>query len=463
MGLLDIYGLKLIEYLGRGSIYLSDDAPSLLVEFECIQLHTSDIYAHIKILEKIDPKIFHNKNFIKYLQGNLSDGRSFSSIGPTWVKEWNYSSISNNGAVNVEGTLILSEVVIKSVNDGGGSAPLKYRFYLTNLRYIGTEMQWLTPNHSHGILPLEIEDLTLTIFPYSFDDKFEKEMCSTKACRVISYLETALNDNFAEEKLLRIIENLCYIFSFAKGTEISWPYYHVVNEFGEITKSIHRSCVTSNFGSWELIPFNSPDIFKKFVQNVYGNYVAVCREYELNKIIQTIVHSKLDNSFLELRALNASSATDVLRGRWSKLNKKSKILYNEKFKKCSKLIEKSINDLEAHGVTNNQIRLMSKKLPELNRPSLNDVLKEMSATIGANISPDQIDSFIKTRNKLVHEGCFATDNQFAELRNTIFIIDSLILKIIGYQGPYIDCRSWNWIKSEQEDRSLPIDQMEINK
>jgi hypothetical protein len=110
---LDIYGLKLTEYHGRGSISLSDDAPSLSVEFECIQLHNSDIYAHIKSLDEIDLKLIHNRNSIKYLRGNLSDGRSFSSIGPVWVKEWNFSSISNKGAVNVEGTLILSEMVIK--------------------------------------------------------------------------------------------------------------------------------------------------------------------------------------------------------------------------------------------------------------------------------------------------------------------------------------------------------------
>ena len=54
---------------------------------------------------------------------------------------------------------------------------------------------------------------------------------------------------------------------------------------------------------------------------------------------------------------------------------------------------------------------MTKKVSELNRPPLNDVLKMMIDDIGADISVNDINDFKKNRDNLVHDASFATERK----------------------------------------------------
>lgn len=269
----------------------------------------------------------------------------------------------------------------------------------------------------------------------------------TKTCTVTSYLEISFNES-SHEEILVLVANLCSLLSFAKGTEITWPYYQEVDDTGNIIASIHRSCISSNFGVWELIPHNSLDL-KPFVETTFDGYVRLLDEYQLNEIIHTIVRSKLDGSFLELRALGITSAIDVLRGRWAKTHGRIRISSRNKFDKCKILLRNSINDLARLEIRQDQINQMLNKMPELNRPSLGDVLKEMVVDIRAGVSEDEIEVFTRTRNKLVHESHFATDDTYQEFLNIIYLADQLVIALLDYQGPYIDCRN-----SSRVQRSL---------
>jgi hypothetical protein len=437
MSPLEVYGPPLVEYTGKGSL-IFDEVTQVLVDFRCIQLHNADIYVHVNFLESVDLNIINNIYLINLIQGHLDDGRSFKSVGDAWLTELN---ITSDGNTRVEGLMILSQIDIDLAETDSNKMPTKSKFYLTNLRFLGSKMHWPTPSKAYRILPLEIKGLNVTIFPVEKYKKLEKEMCATKACTVTSFLEIPYNI-LSKEAILNFVANLCSLLSFAKGTEIIWPYYQEVDDLGTVITSIHRSSITSNFGSWEIIPFNNPTDLKTFLETSYGKYIALSNEYRLDKIFHTIVRSKLGGSFLELRALNVSSSIDVLRGRWSKSHDRVKITPATKFKKCKELLKILINDFVRLGVTNDQVDQMLNKIPELNRPSLKDVLKEMVIDIGSDISINQIELFIKTRNKLVHESCFATDNQYQEFVNIIYLADNLVMTLLDYQGPYIDCRTW---------------------
>jgi hypothetical protein len=448
---LEIYGPPLVEYKGKGSIVF-DEVTQIPVEFKCIQLHNADIYSHVNFIENTDFRLINGRSHVKSIQGYLDDGRSFKSIDGALLTEW---TITVKGSTHAEGLLILSGIEIKLIENSHTKIAIKSKFYLTNLRFLGLENHWLSPTHGYRILPLEIRGQSITIIPGMNYDKLVKEMRATEACTVTSYLETPIN-NLSKEEILELVANLCSILSFAKGTEVTWAYYEEVDDVGTVITSIHRSSITSNFGSWELIPHNNPTDIKIFIEATYERYILLLNKYRLDRIFHTIVQSKLGGSFLELRALNMSSAIDVLRGRWAKLNGKTKITSTNKFKNCKKMLKTLINDFVRVGVCSNQIDKMLNKIPELNRPSLGDVLKEMVVDTRSEITTDQIETFIKTRNKLVHEGTFATGEEFKEFRNIIYLADHLIMALLDYRGPYIDCRSWKRVtrQSISKDDSI---------
>jgi hypothetical protein len=436
---LDVYGPPLMEYQGNGSL-IFDEATQLQVDFKCIQLHNGNIYVHVKFLETVSFNIFNiilNRNRIQAIRGYLEDGRFFKSIGDALAPEWN---ITNEDNVRVEGLLLLSQIEIEFIKTETIQVATKSRFYLTNLRFLGP-------------MPLEIKGLDITIFPNEYYKKLKEEMCATKACTVTSYLEIS-HSALSKEAVLDVVANLCSLLSFAKGTEIIWPYHQEMDETGTVILSVHRSSITSNFGTWEIIPHNNPTDLKIFIETIYERYIDLSKDYELNKIIHTIVISKLDGSFLELRALNVTSAIDFLRGRWAKIHGRVKIVPSNKFKKCKKSLNSLINDFIKIGITTDQTNQILNKIPELNRPSLKETLKEMAVDIRSDISTDQIELFTTTRNKLVHEACFATHNQYQEFVNIISLVDNLIMTLLGYQGPYVDCLSWERVARLQTGKDI---------
>jgi hypothetical protein len=449
---LDVYGPPLMEYHGNGSL-IFDETTQLQVDFKCIQLHNGNIYVHVKFLETVGFNIILSRNRIEAIHGYLEDGRFFRSIGDALAPEWN--RFTNEGRVRVEGLLILKQIKIELIDNGTTSVATKLKFYLTNLRFIGSEMHSLTTNIQCGILPLEINGLNITIYPDINYDKLVKKMESTKTSTVTSYLEIYLNI-LSKEDILALVANLCSLLSFAKGTEIIWPYYQEVDDTGKVITSIHNDCISGNFGSWELIPYNALDL-KPFLETTYNKYVRLSNEYELNEIIHTIVSSKLDGSFLELQALNITSAIDVLRGRWAKSHGRIQITSKINFDKCKKLLRILIKDFVKLKIRPDQVSQMLNKIPELNRPSLRDVLTEMVDDIGAEVSIDQIEAFTKTRNKLVHESHFATENQYPEFTNIIHLADLLIITLLGYQGPYIDCRNWRRVRGSSTSENVGYD------
>ncbi|MDD2755943.1 MAG: hypothetical protein PHS80_10495 [Methanothrix sp.] len=443
---LDVYGPPFMEYQGKGSL-IFDEATQVQVDFRCIQLHNSKIYAHVHIIEMIDFNIINNKNRIDAIRGLLEDGRLFESIGDVLVQEW-ITSIGDS--TSVEGLLIISQIRIESKKNGTTLLATRLKFYLTNLRFMGSKSYWPKPNIGLLKLPLEINGLNITIYPYINYDKLVKKMELTKTSTVTSYMETDLI-NLSKKDLLTLVAKLCSLISFAKGTAIICPCYQEVDDTGSVIASFHRSCITSNFGTWELISQYSSDL-KQFIETTFNTYVRLLDEYKLNKIIHIIISSKLDTSFLELKALASVSAIDVMRGRWAKSHGKIQITSRTKFDICEKQLKDLIKNFEKLEICPDQINQMIKKIPELNRPSLADVLKEMVFDIQANISEDEIVAFTKTRNKLVHESHFATEDSYQEFSNIIYLADQLIIALLNYQGPHIDRRSWRESKSHQ-----PID------
>jgi hypothetical protein len=70
----------------------------------------------------------------------------------------------------------------------------------------------------------------------------------------------------------------------------------------------------------------------------------------------------------------------------------------------------------------------------------------MAKDIDADISGEEINKFVTTRNLLVHEARFATEDKYLEFRGLLHLADLIILALLGYKGQYVDCRTWKRTK-----------------
>lgn len=435
--MLEVYGPSIIEYKGTGHLFY-DLTNSLQLRFECVQLHNGDIYIHLTSSEDIDPGSvifigpFLRGHHLDKIEGRLNNGMIIKSVGPVHGLK---SSISSD---KFEILLLLSQIEAAHETSDMQKNPNVIRFSLTNLRFIGD----ISPELRVASLTFTVEDVRIIIRQVPNYNEIEKTMNATKNCTVTSYLDIPYDDNISKQ--IDLVDNLCDLLSFALGTRITWPYYQILDRDGVVLTSFHRNCITTNFGSVVLInPDNRTDL-RHFIESTYSSYVKLKPKYELRSILDTIVRSKLSTDFIELRALYICSAVDVLRGKWSNMNGHSEIVKKRYFKNKYGELQKVVAQFARtqFSATDTQIEHMTKKVSELNRPPLNDILKMMINDIGADIPVNDINNFKKNRDKLVHDASFETENKVDDFFNIIYFADRLLLSLLGYSGPYYDVRTW---------------------
>ena len=225
---------------------------------------------------------------------------------------------------------------------------------------------------------------------------------------------------------------------------------------GNIITTHHRNSITSNYGSIGVIDSRNPTDLKTFVESTYDKYERLDEHQMFRNVLRTIVRTKLDGSFAELRALQIASAIDVLVGGWSRLHNRTSIFVPTVFKKGVDGLKKVVQEyvISSLDATDEQIDELRLKIQELNRRSFRANLREMIKEFGPSISEDEIGDFVKSRNSLVHAGHFATDIPSTELFKMFHFADRLVLAVLGYRGAFLDCQSWQTVQATANDGNL---------
>jgi len=134
------------------------------------------------------------------------------------------------------------------------------------------------------------------------------------------------------------------------------------------------------------------------------------------------------------------------------------ILHESEFRKLRIKLERLIKSETLQGSNSKMKRrrdLVYSKIPELKRRAFRDMVKEIISPdhIGLPLSDDELKLFVRSRNSLVHKGDFYCntannrDRQTCPPKQTatdeyfflVNVLDRMFLKILGYQGIYIDC------------------------
>ena len=163
--------------------------------------------------------------------------------------------------------------------------------------------------------------------------------------------------------------------------------------------------------------------YQEVLQTSYEEFIIILTEIP-NKRKMTGHHHSFKSEFRKLRIkLKHLIKSEILQGSSSKMKRRRDLVYS--------------------------------KIPELKRRSFRDMVEEITSPdhISLPLSDDELELFVRSRNSLVHKGdlyCNTANNrdrvtcppkqtpadEYFFLTN---ILDRMFLKILGYQGIYIDC------------------------
>jgi hypothetical protein len=87
---------------------------------------------------------------------------------------------------------------------------------------------------------------------------------------------------------------------------------------------------------------------------------------------------------------------------------------------------------------------LNRRLEHLLTPTLRDSLALASRLLGAGVADEEIEHFVNVRNDLAHDMKLNPDrgvDLHLQYRRVRQIVDRLVLGLLKYSGPFVDCRS----------------------
>lgn len=430
------YPLYLAFYQGSGTLTLGTQQ-TITCTFEVGQLKKGDIFLTCKNLKPDFPSLlFYTTNppVVMRFDGITNKGFHLSSMGEIIV---------TGNILTTEVTCWLRTLSVDMVKD---SVPYQVHYGLTNV---------LIP----GPFPLHVEHAgvatKLLVKPVEHYENIVDHIRLLKMVDITCEAISLLADRTKTEQLTEVVDNLCYLLSVAQGTKISWLYQTFSSATGEILSRIHQSHVTKVFKANALIPrYHIP----AFVEGIYSAYVANRERYQLNtRIIDLYLDAIAENDYLQVRGIKLTIALEAMKAVFANLQvdcvgenllngSAFKRLQREVYKQMPSFLEKT--DLSSIEGLTEKIR---DKLPELNRRAFKDLLDDIFERIHFQINEEEKKRFIQSRNKLVHEGRFHCEAEAQKAQESAShqemvleffflasIVDRVVLKLLGYQGLYMD-------------------------
>ena len=457
--LLAEYGECLSIYRGHGTLTF-EDGNKFDCQFEAGQLTNGEVLLLCDFLPPLPTCL--SISATKF-EGTTSEG--FRICATKAFTELSYlPDIPIDRSSGVWAAFYIREVTVQMAEDERRQF---LHFGITNFDFIGTEPTRRSDNLFYRTLPLDLQSdsrsTRLLIKPLDQYEKIMRRVQTLKSidvpCEVIA--EIPADGDVAV--VTEVVDDLCYILSVARGTKIQWVYCDSYNAVGSLVSRKHCSRITKPYCPLTIIHLVSSGgrETKTFIEQTYKAYVAKRESYKLSKgTIDAYLDAKAEADYLEMRGIKLAVAMEILKAVFIELPDapmKEYIIEDKKFKELSPYLCKAMDEfLQAEKIDRDSRKAMcnNKKVLELNRRSFAYFLKKLCRHIDLRIGEDDIKLFVQCRNKLVHDGrfycaiatpdeqneCKPLPSKSHEYRFLVNFLDRVFLKLLGYNGPYIDWR-----------------------
>jgi hypothetical protein len=261
-------------------------------------------------------------------------------------------------------------------------------------------------------------------------------------------------------KLIELVDDICYLLSVKNGTKISWVYYNVRDKNGKTIVRKHVSKVTKAYQSLNIFYCCEKSSVQtiKFLEDSYPYFMKYRDLLRLKRgVIDAYLDAKAEADYIETRGGKIALAIEFLKNEYlaSKGENSEYIFPPQEFKKSiSSISDAMVNALKLRGLSDqSKIRLISgeKKIEGLNRRSFGSILRALIKEFHVSVTPDEITLFIKCRDSLVHRGnfycktsrsddireCEPLPSYMFEYFFMVNVLDRIFLRIIGQDDSLI--------------------------
>lgn len=255
------------------------------------------------------------------------------------------------------------------------------------------------------------------------------------------------------EGVTKAVDEVCYLLSVALGSKVQWISMAEGTVGGRSIRTHHYSRITKRYGSLHVIDPRSNEI-ADYLRMVSGDGAKPARERVgvSEAVLDAYLDAKAESDFLQLRALKLVVSVEMLKAEYLSASGVSHLVIGQDLFQTLVPDLKKVMKLKLPNVTAIDRAALYANLAGLNRAPFNKQIQGLCTAVGMPLFEGELERFVSSRNKLVHEGRFycerATErektklpplaSQSAEYFWLLHFVDRLFLRGLGYEGPYID-------------------------
>lgn len=265
-------------------------------------------------------------------------------------------------------------------------------------------------------------------------------------------IKTKLN-NYEEVK--NIVEDICYLLTLAKGTDIiPAQIFHykkgkqIWAQFLSIGKRPYRRDSL-------ILSLPSEDIVK-FLEETYPPFVKYKDSFGLPALINLYIAMK-SAFYLELRCLIGYTLLETLGDNMQEFYKNN----NDPIESNIALALEDFKKLlpSNHNLNDEDIQKILSKINRYKNPTLQDIIQRIKKDFKFKQNPNE-EKLFSYRKYFVHKGKFPPDeNNLRIYHKIIHFVDRILLSILGYTGKYCDITSG--YRPKQLEYEQPSSSVEI--
>jgi hypothetical protein len=426
----------LVQYNGSGRLALADgtNAPC-----EFVAGHLADGLV-LLACDFAPPYIFPFPAAPTSFTGTLHGGQP---LGADALTEVTYLADPPTGRA------FMAREIVVGLEDAGAA---QARFALTNFRFL--------------VLPLRLsqpggEVIEVVIVPRQDYGKTDRVLGAVGGITVTcdAVIRTAARVDRAPAR--RVMDDLCYVLSVARGTKVQWVAESLATDDGAVVQTSLCNRVTKPVTRLPTIDprAGARDETRRFIETAFPRYVALRDSHRLALgTIDTYLDARAEGDYLEVRGAKIGVALEALKDvflRQRSFPVSEFILAQEDFARLRVPIREALRRVLAeHDVAAAQRGQIYRHIAALNRTAFSEILRGILQEFGLAIDNQDVRLLIASRNKLVHTGRFYADAAGAaerqelpplpSVRDEFFFLlsflDRCFLRLLGYDGPWIDWR-----------------------
>ncbi len=316
------------------------------------------------------------------LCGHTDKGLKVFGKGPHWNRTWGASPDTVHEAITY-----FSHYRFWTLNVGEAdwSKAHSIKFAITNFLFCDNGGPYWC-----NALNLKLDGLNISFQRVASYDNVVNSVDRGEETEVTCELVIEVADR-SQKEIIKVATSICDLLTIAKSRKINWINYKVYDANSSIIFTSHQSRLTDPNNGYELIDFKRPRTAVTYLEQCYPAYKRfdLCHPAMLNGVASMMSDSNATRFPLS-RALVMFSVVDALSNKVS-----------------------SNSDFRA------RIRCLK---------TLYDVCLDEA----------EINFFVNSRNSVVHELKFDTNDAREEYEKCYHIFHRLLLRILDYQSHYFD-------------------------